>query len=152
MLRAGLLRALHVGHPGVLGMVLRAKENFWWPCLKDDLVQVRPACQLCHQNAPSQPKEPSRGVPLTQYAYESISMDHFFLKENEFLAVVDRHSGMLSVHANSFKGARELLRILRLHCQKNGIPREIFSDGSSIFMAHEVQEFFRRYNINHRVI
>ena len=78
-------------------------------------------------------------------------MDHFFLKGNEFLALVDRHSGMLSVHATSFKGARELLRILRLHCQKNGIPREVCSDGSSIFMAHQVQDFFKRYNIAHRV-
>ena len=34
-------------------------------------------------------KEPSMGVPITQYAFESISVDHFFLKGNEFLALVD---------------------------------------------------------------
>ena len=83
-LRAGLLKALHMGHPGVLSMVLRAKESFWWPGLKDDINHVRAMCQMCHQNAPSQPKEPSVGVPITQYAFESISVDHFFLKGNEF--------------------------------------------------------------------
>ena len=115
MLRAGLLKALHSGHPWVLAMLMRAKETFWWPNLKGDIVQVRAECLLCHQNAPSQAKEPSKGVPSTNYAFESLSMDHFFLKGIEYLAIVDRHSGMLSVHATAFKGSRELLRILRLH-------------------------------------
>ena len=78
-------------------------------------------------------------------------MDHFFLKGVEYLAIVDRHSGMLSVHSTNFKGSKELLRILRLHCQRNGIPREICSDGYSIFLSHETQDFFKRYNITHRV-
>ena len=29
-LRPGLLKALHVGHPGMLLMVPRAKDSFWW--------------------------------------------------------------------------------------------------------------------------
>ena len=78
VLRAGLLKALHCGHPGVLSMVLRAKKTFWWPNLKEDIVQVRARCLLCNQNAPSQPKQPSMGVSSTNYAFESLSMDHFF--------------------------------------------------------------------------
>ena len=58
---------------------------------------------------------------------------------------------MLSVHCTAFKGSKELIRILRLHCQKNGIPREVFSDGSSIFCSHKTKDFFRRFNIIHRV-
>ena len=141
VLRPGLLKALHSGHPGVMSMLLRAKESFWWPGLKQDIENVRARCLLCHENAPSQPKEPSKGVPSTKYAYEALSMDHFFLKGIEYLAIVDRHSGMLSVHCTAFKGSKELIRILRLHCQKNGIPREVFSDGSSIFCSHKRKDF-----------
>ena len=88
-------------------MVLRAKETFWWPGLKEDIVQIRANCLMCHQNAPSQPKEPSMNVPITNYAFESLSVDHFFLKGNEFLAIVDRHSGMLSVHSTNYRGSLE---------------------------------------------
>ena len=91
------------------------------------------------------------GVHRTKYAYEALSMDHFFLKGIEYLAIVDQHSGMLSVHCTAFKGSKELIRILRLHCQRNGIPQEVFSDGSSIFCSHETKDFFRRFNIVHRV-
>ena len=84
MLRAGLLKALHSGHPGVLAMVMRAKETFWWPNLKGDIVQVRAECLLCHQNALSQAKEPSKDVPSSNYAFESMSMDHFLLKGIEY--------------------------------------------------------------------
>ena len=117
VLRVGLLKALHMGHPRVQSMVLRAKETFWWPGLKEDIIQVRAICQMCHQNAPSQQKEPSMGVPISRYAFESISVDHFFLKGNEFLALVDRHSGMMSCHSTNYRGAREFLKILRLHSQ-----------------------------------
>ena len=58
---------------------------------------------------------------------------------------------MLSVHCTAFKGAKELIRILRVHCEHSGIPRVVYSDGSSIFCAHETREFFKRYNIEHVV-
>ena len=58
---------------------------------------------------------------------------------------------MLSVHCTAFKGSKELIRILRLHCQRNGIPRVVYSDGSSIFCSHETKEFFKRFHIDHVV-
>ena len=58
---------------------------------------------------------------------------------------------MMSCHNTNYKGAKEFWKILRGHCQKNGIPREVCSDGASVFMCHETQEFFKRYNIHHRV-
>ena len=119
-LRAGLLSALHMGHPGILSMVLRAKESFWWPGLKGDIDQMRAMYQVCHENVPSQAKEPSAGVPVTQYAFESICLDHFFLKGNEFLALVDRHSGLMSCHATNYKGAKEFLTFFIVHCQRMG--------------------------------
>ena len=68
VLRPGLLKALHSGHPGVVSMLLRAKESFWWPGLKYDIDNVRASCLQCHENVPSQAKEPSKGVPGTKYA------------------------------------------------------------------------------------
>ena len=87
-------------------MLMRAKDSFWWPGLSGDKDPVRALCQICHQNAPSQAKEPSFGVPVTNYAYESMCCEHFFLKGNEFLALVDRHSGMMSCNNSSYSGAK----------------------------------------------
>ena len=58
---------------------------------------------------------------------------------------------MLSVHSTRHKGANEVLRILREHCACQGIPRIIFTDGSSIFCAQEMKDFFGRFDIEHRV-
>ena len=151
VLRAGLMKTLHSGHPGVVSMLLRAKQLFWWPGLKGDIADVKANFLQCHGNAPSHAKEPSKGVPSTNYVYESLSMDHFFLKGLEYLAIVDRYSGILSVHGTAFKGPNELLRILRLHCQRNGIPRAICTYGSSIFLSHETQDLLKSFHIKHRV-
>ena len=65
------------------------------------------------------------------------------------MAISDRHSGMLSVHCTKHRGANEVIKILRVHCQRSGIPRIIFTDGSSIFCVQEMKDFFRRYDIEH---
>ena len=78
-LRLGLLRALHIGHAGVGSMIARAKEAFWWPGLKPAIEGIRANCLVCHKNAPFNPKQPSMGVFKTNYAYEALAMDHFFL-------------------------------------------------------------------------
>jgi hypothetical protein len=61
-LRPGLLRALHTGHAGVVSMITGAKEAFWWPGLKPAIENIRANCLVCHENASSNPKQPSMGV------------------------------------------------------------------------------------------
>ena len=86
----------------VFSMVLQAKETFWWSGLKEDIVQMRAKCLMCHQNTPSQPKEPSMAVPITNYAFKSLSVDHLKKKRIQYLAIVNCPSLMLSVHSTNF--------------------------------------------------
>ena len=58
---------------------------------------------------------------------------------------------MLRVHCTNHRGAKELLKILREHCQRSGIPRYIHTDGWSIFCAQEVKDFCKWYDIEHNV-
>jgi hypothetical protein len=87
----------------------------------------------------------------TNYAYEALAMDHFFLRGVEYLAIADKHSGMLSVHCTKHRGANKVIKILRVHRQRQGIQRIIFTDGSSIFCAQEMKDFFKRFDIEHRI-
>ena len=45
-LRPGLLKALHTGHAGVVSMITRAKEVFWWPCITPAIELVRANCRV----------------------------------------------------------------------------------------------------------
>ena len=65
--------------------------------------------------------------------------------------MVDRHSGMLSIHHTNYSGSKGFLRILREHIQKYGIPVEVATDGASVFVSHKTQDFFKKYNIRHRI-
>ena len=66
------------------------------------------------------------GVPGTQFAFESIIVDHFFLKGNEFLVLVDRHSGMMSCHLTNYRGARESLKISEYAVRRMEFPMKCF--------------------------
>ena len=58
---------------------------------------------------------------------------------------------MMCVHHTNYSGAKGFLKILKEHCQRFGVPSEVNTDGTSVFTCHETQEFFRKYNIHHRV-
>ena len=116
-LGTGLLRSLHTGHAGIVSMIIRAKEAFWWPGLKQAIENKRANCLVCHENAPSNPKQPSMEVFKTKYAYEALAMDHFFLRGVEYLDIADIHIAMLSVHCTKHRGANEVIKILSVHCQ-----------------------------------
>ena len=55
------------------------------------------------------------------------------------------------MHRPDHRGAKELIRILTVHCQRSGIPRIVYTDGLSIFCSHETEAFYKRFNIEHVV-
>ena len=57
----------------------------------------------------------------------------FFLRVVEYLAIADKHSGMLSGHCTKHRGENEVIKILRVHC------------------AQEMKDFFKRFDIEHKV-
>ena len=48
-------------------------------------------------------------------------------------------------------GGRGLVKLLRDLFTSFGIPEELTSDGGPEFMSHEMQQFLKRYGVNHRV-
>ena len=147
-LRPGLLRALPCWsweHDS------KGKRGLFVAWIEASYREHKSKLSCLSQKCPSIPKQPSMGVFKTNYAYEALAMDHFLLRGVEYLAIADKHSGMLSVHCTKHRGANVVIRILRVHCQRQGIPRIIFTDGSSIFCAQEMKDFFKRFDIEHRV-
>ena len=71
VLRPGLLKALHSGHPGVMSMLLRAKESFWWPGLKQDIENVRAKGLLCHEKL-----HLNQRSPVWEYLEQNMLMKH----------------------------------------------------------------------------
>ena len=55
--RKDLLRELHRSHSGIAKTYLKAKELFYWPSMKSDIMNLVAACSACTEDLPAQPRQ-----------------------------------------------------------------------------------------------
>ena len=80
-------------------------------------------------------------------------MDLCEVESHTYLACADRLTGWLMVfHMKPGRAtASELITICRSLFQTYGCPEELSSDGGSIFMSHEFQNFLSVLGVQHRL-
>ena len=78
---------------------------------------------------------------------------HGFLQtlDATYLAVVDRYSNWLSVLKLAKDDSSHLIAALRLYFSRWGVPKEITSDGASVFTSTAAKDFYDRWGVRHRV-
>ena len=96
-LRDNVLEHLHAGHASATSMFERAATSLYWPNLRADMINYKAACATCTRYAPSNPAMPPTEPEHPTYPFQSICADFFHLAPNNYLAVVDRYSGWLSI-------------------------------------------------------
>ena len=146
-----VLDTLHSGHQGVTSMYARSSASVWWPGMYDDVMRIRATCRRCDSNAPSQPKETPMPQPRVEYPFQQICSDYFTCEGRQYLVMVDRYSGWPSVYKAKTADDRELIRLLRRHCETFGAPEEIATDGGSVYVSHSTQSFLSVWGIMHRL-
>jgi hypothetical protein len=133
-------------------MLARGEASVWWPDMRKEVKAVGVACRECDSNAPSKVKEPPVELVQPEYPFQLMCADYMHLKGNQYLVLVDRYSGWPSVHQVRGGGtSKELIQVLKAHCETFGIMEEITTDGGSQFVAGGTQEFFDILGIHHRL-
>merc|ERR1712127_683769 len=134
-----------------MGMQDRAREALFWPGMNGDIQQTRDMCETCRQIAPSQPNSPPKSLPTPDHPFQMMSTDYFQHRGQHYLAMVCRYSNWLSVYRARDSTAKELVPRLREHMGTFGVMDELASDGATVYMSSEVQDFLARFGVRHRV-
>ena len=152
ILKAKILKNLHIAHQGVNSMLGRANSSIYWPGMAADIRNTRYNCQKCNEIAPSQPKEPYCQSPSPLYPFQQICLDFFSIGHHQYLVIVDRFSGWIIIyHFRNHATGSKLVKIIREVGQVYGLPEEISSDGGPQFMSSEFQAFMKDCQIHHRL-
>ena len=154
-LRRRVLTHLHAAHQGTSLMEQRARTIVYWPGMTRDIQDTRDRCIACNKNAPSQADMPPIPASPPSTPFEAVFADFFDYGGHHYLVVGDRLSGWVEVSGSSsgtvMAGASGLVRHLRSFFGTFGVPEEISTDGGPEFTAGLTQEFFRIWNVRHRV-
>ena len=150
-LRQDVLDHLHGAHSGVTSMHARAANSFYWPSMKADLTRQRAECTSCVKHAPSNPSSPPESYSHPLYPFHSICSDFFTVEGVNYLAIVDRYSGWLSLFNLPKDDSRSVIKIFRTYFSTWGIPVNLTTDGASVYVSQEMEDFLLRYGVSHRV-
>ena len=142
---------LHAGHAGTTGMYARASNSLFWPNMRADLVRHRAECSSCVMNAPSNPSSPPLPYQHPAYPFHSVCSDFFTVNGVNYIAIVDRYSGWLSLFSLAKDDSKHITNVFRNYFSRWGIPVSITTDGASVYVSQEMENFLARYGVHHRV-
>ena len=149
-LRNHILATLHSAHQGRSSMLSRAEGTIFWPGITNDISELRNACHVCNQNAPSQPSAPPTPLVIPAYPFQCVCADYFTYKGCNYLVIVDRYSNWPIIE-RAHDGAKGLIVSLRRVFTTFGIPDELASDGGPEFSSSSTTKFLQDWGVHHRL-
>ena len=150
-MRDEILSHLHAAHSGSTTMLSRATQSVFWPGMKQDIITTRAHCIPCTKIAPSNPEQPPHPPVQPDFPFSHCCMDFFTVEGRNYLALVDRYTGWLSVFQLAKDDSSHVITTLREYFSRWGIAQELTSDGASVFTSAECKSFFHRWGVKHRV-
>ena len=154
-LRRALMRECHdtlwAGHPGWHRMMSLLKQGYYWPDMKEDVMNYTRTCLTCQQDKierqrPAGLLEP---LPVPSRPWESVSMDFISSlpkvgEHSSVFVVVDRFSKYATfIPTTKSSNATETAQLFFKHVVKFwGVPQNIVSDRDARFTGKFWTELF----------
>ena len=146
--RPRILALLHTSHAGVSRTQVWAKQHFFWPGMKNDIVQLVSNCDRCVHLLPRQAQQPIVIDPSPAPMHD-VSLDLFECKGKQHLLMVDRYSGFLWVKALQKTDSHTVIKQMNSWFMLFGFPRIVRTDGGPQF-RHDFGMYCKAFHIEHR--
>ncbi|XP_039443104.1 uncharacterized protein K02A2.6-like [Culex pipiens pallens] len=147
-LRPKALDIAHRGHPGIVSMRRRLRENVWWPYMDRDIGDRIEECAGCAAVSVQGPPEPMCRKEMPDRAWQDIAIDFFSAKDCcTFLVIVDYYSRFLKVIEMNGTTAGKTIEALQTVFDEQSYPETIRCDNGPPFSSEEFAQYCLRKNI-----
>ena len=145
-LRSEMLNALHSTHTGIEGCLKRSRECLFWPGMSSDIKNLISTCEICltYSSANQQETLIQHDVPKRQW--EKIGIDLFQFEGKDYLISVDYLSNFWEVDRLRDTSAVTIIKTLKAHFARYGLPSIVFSDNAAMFQSENFKRFARDYD------
>ena len=148
-LRGRLLRAAHLGHPGMVAMKRTLRQTMWWPGLDGDVENHVKQCKGCTMVARNDPPEPMTRTKLPDEPWEYLAID--FHSPNslgvKLLVVTDYYSRLTVVRIMKETDAGRVCDQLEDLFVTYGYPACIRADNGPPFASKELKTWAEKKGI-----
>ena len=149
-LRPSILKRLHASHCGVEATLRCARETVYWPCINAEITYFISGCDACQTFASRQQKETMLPHEIPSRTWEKIGADLFVFDKRDYLILVDYLTNYWEVDfLQGDTSASQVIRKMKAHFARHGIPSLVFSDNGPQFMATQFAEFAQSWGFDH---
>lgn len=148
-LRKRVLPAPHSSHQGIESTLRRARETIYWPKTKRDVKDFTSRCETCATFSTRQQRETLISHDVPDRPWAEISTDLFELDHKSYMVTVDYFSIFFEVDRLYDLKATTVIKKLKAHMARYGIPDEVISDCGSQYTSREFKAFTRKYGFKH---
>ena len=149
-LRQEIKEAIHSSHVGIEGCLRRARECVYWPGMNADVKEFISSCEICASEGKSQAKETLMSHENSDRPWEKVGIDLFDLRNQTFLVTVDYFSNYWEVDRLEGTKTKDVVRKLKAHFSRYGVPSVVISDNGPQFSSEEFDEFSQKWEFEHR--
>ena len=137
-LRDEMLQKIHKAHQGADSSIRRARESLFWPGVQAATREKCLSCGLCAQYLSERPREPMKSHEIPTRPWSKISADLFQLDGSNYLIMVDHYSDFFELDPlGGNTSANAVIRAMKRHFARYGIPDECISDNGTQFEIHK---------------
>lgn len=149
VLRNRILQNAHEGHPGIVKMKGRLRQDVWWPGIDEEIARLVNACLECRIVGSANPPLPMQRHALPLEAWQEVAADLMGpLPTGEtLLVVVDYFSRYPEVVILEETKAATVIKSLQDLFARWGNPRSIRMDNGPQFACTEMKEYLKSENI-----
>ena len=107
-------------------------------------------CEVCCSMQTKQQKEPLQPHPVPERPWEVVGADLFELNGQTFLVTVDYLSGYWEIDQLQTTVASSVVRCLKRHFARYGVPVKCVTDNGPQFSSGEFQQFAESWGFLHQ--
>lgn len=147
--RRNMMERAHSSHIGLQGCLRRARESIYWPNLNRDFEEFIRACDTCNAYSQENSREPLISHETPSRPWEKVGVDLFYLDGKDYLLTVDYYSDFFEVDRLHDKKGTEVIRKLKAHFSRYGLPCVVMSDNGPPFNGKQFSDFAKAYEFQH---
>lgn len=137
---------LHAPHLGIEKTLARARTQFFWPGMSNDLTEVVSSCAICEKFRRNNCKEPLVQDDIPEYPFQRVSTDIYEYGGCDWLVVIDAYSGYICSDRLQDKTMASVCKLFDKFFNCYGYPTLVRSDNVP-FNSLECERYANRNNI-----
>ena len=143
---------LDSAHTGKARCLHKARTEFFWPRMTEDITEAVDNFKACQKFSRSQPEEEILSFPPTTEPMQLVGSDLFWFAGHQHVVMADAFSGMIFVKRLTRETSTAVINALMSFFRLIGLPQNLMSDNGPCNDSDEFKEFCHRYSIKHLTI